>query len=132
MIEDSGELFSYELEKPIFSLGRDSYWIDIKTQQPELTINGEELYFYLSANGLAASEHFAELRKANVSKFVLTFGRNESKNLGFEYAIGFWDGNYFNDFDGYRMYPEPTHWVHFPNPPTELGEALSENNLYEH
>ena len=132
MIEDSGELFSFEIENPTTTFGRDSYWIDVKNQQPELTVNGEELFLYLLLSGHAKSEHFEELRKLILSKFVLTFGRQYSKNLGYEYAIGFWDGNFFRDFDGYRLYPDPTHWVYFPTPPNVLNETLFDSSLYEH
>ncbi len=131
MIEDSGELFSFELEKPVFHFGRTSYWFDIEILQPELLIDGNELYEFLSQNNLGQSEHFEKLKKQKVSKFVLTFGRTTTKNLGYEYAVGFWDGKQFKDLDGYGLYPPPTHWVHFPNPPVNSGEIFLEDNLFE-
>ncbi len=132
MLKGLSNLFSYEIDGTVRVMNRESYWIDVNTAKPGLDIDGENLFIHLISNGHGQSEHFEKFRHQRLSKFVLTCGRGTTPDSSIEYSIGFWNGDYFCDFDGYRIYPDPTYWVYFPAVPVELLDIFNDDILHEY
>lgn len=104
-------------EESPYSLGRDQLWLIANGTQPELIWNADELIHDLLMNGAELPDHCLKLRGGKISKLVLTFGRHTTPPFSPHYEVGFYDGAIFRGLDGYRIYPDPTHWIPLPKPP---------------
>ena len=114
---DNEGIFLLEDEEPFFALGRDKLWFSIEDGTPELVLDAGDLIKTLLVNGEDLPDHCLALEGGKVSKLVLTYSRYESSPFGSSYEIGFFDGEMFRALNGYRIYPDPTHWVPLPKPP---------------
>ena len=79
----------------------------------------EELLAILSLTGHELPDHCWGKRNTKLSKLVLTVGRYGHPPYGAHYEIGFYDGEMFRGLHGYRIYPDPTHWIQLPKPPVK-------------
>ena len=104
-------------EESLFALGQDQLWYRAAEITPELSVDGEELLMSLSLTGHDLPDHCWVKRSAKLSKLVLTVGRYDHPPYGAHYEIGFYDGEMFRGSHGYRIYPDPTHWIPLPKPP---------------
>ena len=100
-----------------FALGNDQLWFDAEVVQPELSVDGQKIIEYLALEGYDLPDHLLEKQSQKFSRFVLTFGSSESLPYKSNYEVGFFDGEWWRGLHGYRIYPDPTHWIPFPKPP---------------
>jgi hypothetical protein len=103
-------------------------WISTREAVPAQVIPGQKMVEHLELSGELEPEEqrderyeklLESIRATAVSKLVLTVSNDPVvSSLVPHYEIGFYTGHGFCNHKGYGIYPPPTHWCAFPEPPT--------------